>query len=325
MTQAIRDAGLTEEEVSNESTGIFSASAGSSSTLCKNVNRMHEMGPEKSNPKGVVASVTGTINFNLVSIFKILGSSCGFASACASSGHALGMAHDEIKSGRQDRMFVIGAEDGNGDCILPFAAMRALSLNTDPETGSRPFDKNRDGFVGTGGSVTLVLEERSVAEARGAHIYAEFKGWGMASDGYNSVLPEPVGDGLRRAIQMGLKSTGISETQVDYINAHAPSTQMGDAAEMKAIKSVFLEGKPAISSTKALTGHGLSLASAMEAGITVLAMEQGFCPGSAHIKELDPLADGLNIIRENQFNSPKIAISNSSGFGGANVSLVFQR
>lgn len=326
MAQAIEDAGLSSDEISNVKTGLFSASAGSSSTLTKNVNRLHALGPDKSSPKGVVSSVTGTINFNLVSIFKILGSSCGFASACASSGHALGMACDEIKMGRQDRMFVIGAEDGNGDCILPFTSMRALTTNPDPHSGSRPFDINRDGFVGTGGAVTLILERRSVAEARNAKIYASFKGWGMSSDGYNTVLPEPTGNGLERAILNALKSAGVRSDQVDYINAHAPSTQIGDRAEMTALKSIFAKGScPAISSTKSLTGHGLSLASALEAGLSLLAMENGFCPGSANIQSLDPVAENLNIISENVPSDPKMILSNSSGFGGANVALLFEK
>lgn len=325
MEQAIASSHLSPEEISNARTGLYSSSVGSTRMIFQYLDRMHKVGVERTNPKGVVASVAGTLNFNLGSFFKIQGSSCGFTSACASSGHALGFAFDEIQAGRQDRIFVVGAEDGNPDCILPFAGMRALSVNTDPDTASRPFDQDRDGFVGTGGATVLVLENREVAEKRGAPVYGYFRGWGQSSDGYNPVLPEPEGAGLIRAMQFASERSGLAPEQVDYVNAHAPSTPFGDAAEMKALKSFFgVEQGPGISSTKALHGHGLSLASALEAGVCLLALKHGFSPGSAHIQNLDPESEGLNILRKTESNHPKIALSNSSGFGGANVSLVFE-
>lgn len=325
MAQAIADAGLTPEEVSNPQTGIFTASAGSSRNLHNNLKRLEKVGVMRCNPMGIVASVVGTLSYNLVAAYKIEGASCGFASACASSGHALGFAYDAIALGRQQRMFVVGAEDGDRDTILPFAAMRALSSSTDPDSASRPFDKARNGFVGTGGATVLVLESEETAKARGAKIYAEFAGWGQSSDGYNVAISHPEGLGLIRAMEIALKAAGVSPAEVDHINAHATSTQIGDASELKAIRAVFDGHRPAISSTKALTGHGLSLASAMEAGFTALALSEGFTPGSAHITELDPEAEGLNIPRQTLNNAPKVALSNSSGFGGANVSLVLKK
>lgn len=325
MAQAIADAGLTEEQVSNPQTGIFTASAGSSRNLHNNLNRLERVGVMRCNPMGIVASVVGTLSFNLVAAYKIEGSSCGFASACASSGHALGFAYDEIALGRQERMFVVGAEDGDRDTILPFAAMRALSPSTDPDTASRPFDKARNGFVGTGGATVLVLESEEAAKARGAKIYAEFAGWGQSSDGYNVAISHPEGLGLIRAMQAAMKSAKVTPAEVDHINAHATSTQIGDRSELKAIRTVFGDAQPAVTSTKALTGHGLSLASAMEAGFTALALSEGFTPGSAHISELDPEAEGINIPTRSLENNPKVALSNSSGFGGANVSLVFKK
>lgn len=325
MAQAIADAGLSEEQISNPQTGIFTASAGSSRNLHNNLKRLEAVGVMRCNPMGIVASVVGTLSFNLVSAYKIMGSSCGFASACASSGHALGFAYDEIALGRQERMFVVGAEDGDRDSILPFAAMRALSPSTDPDTASRPFDKGRNGFVGTGGATVLVLESEEAAKARGAKVYAEFAGWGQSSDGYNVAISHPEGLGLIRAMQTALVSSKITPEQVDYINAHATSTQIGDKSEIKAIQAVFGGHRPAVSSTKALTGHGLSLASAMEAGFTALAIDENFTPGSAHISELDPEAEGLNIPRETLDHGPRVALSTSSGFGGANVCLVFKK
>ncbi len=326
LVQAIESAGLSEDLVSNPRTGLFSASVGSTWMVHGYLARMHEVGVERTNPKGVVASVAGTLNFNLVAHFGILGSSCGFTSACASSGHALGFAFEEIVSGRQDRILVVGGEDGNADCILPFAGMRALSVNPDPETASRPFDRNRDGFVGTGGAVAMILENRERAEKRGAPIRAVFRGWAQSSDGYNPVLPEPEGKGLFRSMTDALRRAGVAPEAIDYVNAHAPSTPFGDAAEMKALKAFFgTGGNPGISSTKALHGHGLSMGSILEAGICVLSLENGFCPGSAHIEELDPDAEGLTILRKTEAREPGLALSNSSGFGGANVSLVFAK
>jgi len=326
LVQAIEDSGLNAEEISNRRTGLYTASAGSIWMINQLLNRMHEVGVERMNPKGIVATVAGTLNFNLAAFFKIKGSSCGFTSACASSGHALGFAYEEISTGRQDRMLVVGAEDGNPDCILPFAGMRALSLNPNPDLASRPFDRDRDGFVGTGGGVAMVLESRDAALARGASIRAIFRGWGQSSDGYNPVLPEPEGRGLYHSMELALERTETPRESIDYINAHAPSTLFGDASELKALKALYPNGSsPKVSSTKALHGHGLSLGSILEAGISVLALESGFSPGSAHIENLDEEAEGVNIIRETLMDSPTMIMSNSSGFGGANTSLIFEK
>lgn len=326
FTDAIEDAGLTKDSVSDPEVGMYTASAGSTTMLYSSVDRMKKVGVERANPKGIVSSIAGTLNFNLVSHFGIQGFSTGFVSACASSAHALGFAADAIARGQQKRMFVVGAEDGDTDCILPFASMRALSTNADPATASRPFDKKRDGFVGTGGAAVLVLESRQLAEERGAKIYARVAGWGQSSDGYNPVLPEPEGQGLARAIRAALKHGHIDPNQVDYINAHAPSTPFGDAAELQAVRDVFGENsRVKLSSTKALTGHGLSLAGSLEATLTSLAIQRGFIPGSANISELDPKTEGIHILQETIEEPIEYALSNSSGFGGANVSLLFGR
>lgn len=326
MEQAVRDANLSPEEISNVMTGMYTASAGSSGMLYHHMQKMDKVGALRCFPFAIVCSIVGTLSFNLVSAYKIKGASCGFASACASSSHAMGFAYDEIANGRQKRMFVVGGEDGNLRTLLPFVGMRALSVNPDPETASRPFDKNRDGFVGTGGGVVAVLEDEETAKARGAKIYARMLGWGQASDGYNVAIPHPDGDGVVNAINFALASSGITADKVGYINAHATSTPMGDTAELKAIKKVFGENATAmISSTKAITGHGLSLAGVMEASFCTLGLSEGFTPGSAHISELDPEAQGLNIISETQMHAPEISMSLSSGFGGANVAVVLQK
>lgn len=326
MKQAIKDAGLGEEDISNDDTGLFGASAGSPNFLTYYVRRMHEQGVMRCSPLGIVASIAGTVQFNLVAHFGIKGASTGFASACASSSHALGYAFDEITLGRQKRMFVVGAEDGNVETILPFAGMRALSLNDDPDSASRPFDRGRDGFVGTGGATVLVLESEEEVARRGVVPYCELAGWGQASDGHNVAISHPDGLGLANALRRALDSSGVAPEAVDYINAHATSTPIGDISEGKAIRAVFGSsgGKPAISSTKALTGHGLSLAGAMETGFCALGMRRGFIPGSANITDLDPAVADLNIIRETVEQRPQIVVNNSSGFGGANVALVMR-
>lgn len=326
LRQAIAEAGLDASHISSENTGLFTASSGSASQTYANLHRMKRVGPMRCSPLGIVASIAGTLNFNLAAAFKIKGSSCGFVSACASSGHALGHALDDIRLGRQERVLVVGAEDFAAETITPFAGMRVLSTNPDPDSASRPFDKNRDGFVGTGGAVALVLEEESCARARRAPIYGRFAGWGQTTDGYHLAASHPEGEGLARAMRLVLKETGWSPEDVDYVNAHATSTQAGDTSECHALASVFSSHKayPGISSTKALTGHALSLSSIMEAAFCLLAHKDRFTPGSAHISELDEAAKDLNILRETLPTPPSKWISNSSGFGGANVALAFE-
>ncbi|MBI5426177.1 MAG: beta-ketoacyl-[acyl-carrier-protein] synthase family protein [Opitutae bacterium] len=326
MLQALEDAKLTEADYSNNDTGLYAASGGSPFLLGYYLERLRKFGVMRCQPLGIVASIAGTVNFNLVSHFKIKGASTGFSSACASSAHALGFAYDEITLGRQKRMFVVGAEDGNVESILPFAGMRALSVQTDPAQASRPFDAARDGFVGTGGATVVVLESEEEVERRGAKIYCEVAGWGQASDGHNVAISHPEGTGLRIAIENAFKAADITPDQVDYVNAHATSTPIGDMSEARALKAIFGNAptRPAISSTKALTGHGLSLAGAMEAAFCAVAIREGFMPGSAHITKLDPACEGLNIIRSTLPNRPNVVLSNSSGFGGANVALVLK-
>jgi 3-oxoacyl-[acyl-carrier-protein] synthase-1 len=269
----------------------------------------------------------GTLNFNLVAAFKIQGSSCGFSSACASSAHALGFAFDDIVLGRQDRMFVVGAEDGNTDAILPFAGMRTLSLQSDPEIASRPFDAARDGFVGTGGASVLVVESGEEVARRGAVPYCEVLGWAQASDGYNVAISHPDGSGLKAAMAGALGQCGVAPGEVDYVNAHATSTLIGDVSEARALRAVFPQARtrPLVSSTKALTGHGLSLAGAMECGFCALAIRSGFTPGSAHISRIDPECEGICIPRQTLPEAPGVVMKNSSGFGGANVVLLFRK
>ncbi len=326
MQRAITSAGLEEVEVSNPRTGLFTASAGSALMTWFHMDRLKRLGPSRAMPMGMIASIAGTLSFNLVARHAIQGASSGFVSACASSGHALGYAYDEIALGRQDRMFVVGAEDFTEETIVPFGVMRVLSSQTDPDIASRPFDRDRDGFVGTGGSVVLVLESEEAMRARSAEPYAELKGWGQSTDGHHVAIAHPEGAGLSRAMEAALESARLSPDLIDYINAHATSTPIGDAAECRALKTTFgPRPKARISSTKALTGHALSLSSVMEAAFSVLALKYGFIPGQAHLQNPDPEAEGLDLPRETLDLKPQLVMSNSSGFGGANVSVIFSQ
>lgn len=326
---AFEDAGIPLSEVSDRRTGLYSASGGSAGLQHELMVRMNKRGVHRCPPFSVVATAVGAINFNLGAAFSIQGAVCGFASACASSAHALGMAYDAIAFGRQDRMVVIGAEDCTRESILPFAAMRALSNAEAPELASCPFDARRSGFVGSGGAATLILEAADVATSRGAPVYAEIAGWGEAADGHSQAMPHPEGRGLSEAMRRALEMANASPDRVDYVNAHATSTVVGDVAELCALKRLFGGSagrrQPVISSTKALTGHPLSMSGALEGAICCLAVKEGFIPGSAHIGELAPEAEGLSLQRMTENRPIDLLLSNSSGFGGSNVSLVFKR
>ncbi len=326
MQQAIHTAQLSPDQVSNPRTGLMCASGGSQWMAYENLHTMVTRGVSRMQPMSIVNSIPGSLYINLVSCFKLKGGSLGCSSACSSSAHALGLAMDLIRSGRQDIVFVVGAEDCNKFSILPFASIRALSVQTDPEKSPCAFDVKRDGFVGTGGASVLVVEEREHARQRGASIVAEVLGWGQASDGYNVIAPDPNGEGLARAVKEALRESNLKPAEVDYINAHCTSTPIGDVSECRAIRQVFAGGKvPFISSTKSLTGHGLSLAGAMEAAFCCLALQERFTPVSVHITELDPECKGLPIVTRPIADAPRVALSNSSGFGGSNVCLALRR
>ena len=326
MQQAIKDANLAEEEIQDPDSGLYTSSGGSMRSIHKHFEKMDRRGVMACNPLAIVASIAGTLTFNLVAALGVRGSSTGLVSACASSGHALGTALDEIRLGRQKRMLVVGAEDCNFESIVPFCGMRALSLETDPNQASRPFDVKRNGFVGTGGSVCLVLETQSEAERRGVTPYARFLGWGQGSDGHNVAISHPQGRGLQDAMTKALRDAQIAPNDIDYVNAHAPSTSIGDASEMKALKSVFPAPQQVkVSSTKALTGHGLSLSSIMEAAFCCLALKEGFLPGSANVTEPDQELGHLDLLQASSEIQANRIMSNSSGFGGANVSVVFEK
>ena len=325
MEQALADARLTPELTSTDDTALFSCSAGSPFLMRHYLNILHDAPDMRGSPMGVVSSISGTLNFNLGTHYKIRGGNCGFVSACASSSHALGYACDEIAAGRFSRVLVVGAEEPNTDALLPFMSMKALSTCADPAVASRPFDRERDGFVGSGGATVVIVESAESAASRGVTPYAELLGWGQSADGWNVAMPHPEGEGLARAIHTTLRAVGLAPGDIGYVNAHATSTPQGDKAEAVALQAVFTAAgaRPAISSTKGLTGHPLSMAGAMEAGFCALAMRGGFIPGNANLQEPDPACEGLDLPRATRAQPPGIVLSNSSGFGGSNVVLAF--
>lgn len=324
VTQALRDAQWTDADVRSEATGLFCASAGSPWLQHEVLKEMHATRAGRISPMSVVSTISGTLNFTLATHFGIRGAVVGFVSACASSAHAIGYAVDELRLGRLDRAIVVGAEDITAESHVPFHGMRALSRNPDPATASRPFDAARDGFVATGGATALLLERAEAVAARRRAPYAGILGWGQSADGHSVAISDPNGAGLARAMHRALGDAAVAPTAVDYVNAHATSTPTGDRSEALALHTVFTAtgARPAISSTKGITGHGLSLASAMETGFCALALKEGFVPGNPHLVTPDPVCEGLNLPRESLATPPRLVLKNSSAFGGSNVCLV---
>ena len=324
--QAIEDSGITQDELSNGETALFCSSAGSPWLLSQNLKHMRESDAIHGSPFGVISSISGTLNFNLSTYLKIRGGNCGFVSACSSSTHAIGFAIDQIRLGRQKRVIVIGAEEDMPETILPFAAMRVMADTHDPSRGSCPFDVERSGFLACGGAAALIIEDEQSALERGVKPYARLCGWGHSADGYSTAQPDPKGEGLLRAMKLALEDAELPAEAIDYVNAHATSTIAGDAAEATAISNLYSGKKklPAVSGTKSLTGHGLSLAGAMETGICALALREGFTPGNAHLRTPCKEAESLTLPLTTKDTRPSYILKNNSGFGGSNVSLVMQ-
>ncbi|GAB3509135.1 beta-ketoacyl-ACP synthase I [Pseudoxanthomonas daejeonensis] len=324
MRDAIADAGLDEAQVSNPRTGLIAGSGGGSSRWqVETADLLRERGVRKVGPYMVPRTMCSTVSANLATAFKIKGLSYSISAACATSAHCIGAAADLIRHGAQDIVFAGGGEDLDWTMSVMFDAMGALSssFNDTPEKASRPYDAGRDGFVIAGGGGMLVLEDWDHAVARGARIHAELVGYGVTSDGADMVAPS--GEGAVRCMHMALE--GVRGRKVDYLNTHGTSTPLGDVTELQAVREVFGEAVPPLSSTKALSGHSLGAASVHEAIYCLLMMRDGFIAGSANIENLDPRAEGFPIVRESRDAQLDLVMSNSFGFGGTNGTLVFAR
>jgi 3-oxoacyl-(acyl-carrier-protein) synthase len=323
LHEAMREAGLSAADCADGRCGLYTASGGSHRLILQHLSAMARTGWRRGHPLGVVSSIAGTLSFHLSASLGIRGESCGFVSACASSAHALGYAADAIRLGRQDRIIVVGAEDLTVESAMPFHAMGALSMETDPAKAVRPFDRSRNGFAASGGAAVLILESAEAAAARGAAPLALLQGWGQAADGYHAAAPHPNGEGMERAMRLALADAVLAPRDLAYVNAHAPGTVAGDAAEALALSRLLGGSATAISSTKALTGHTLSMAGSLESAICVLALQNGLIPGQAHLEEALPEGAELNLPRQSLQQQPDCVMNLNSGFGGANVAIIF--
>ena len=323
MKQAIEDAKLTPEQVSNYRTGIVAGSGGASSfNVVTSADTLRERGIRRVGAYAVPKTMSSTCSACLATPFKILGVNYSISSACATSAHCIGHAAELIQLGKQDIVFAGGGEEVDWTLAMMFDGMGALSskYNYTPEQASRTYDADRDGFVISGGGGMVVVEELEHALARGAHIYAEIVGYGATSDGHDMVAPS--GEGAIRCMQQAMEGV---EGRIDYLNTHGTSTPVGDVKELGAIQEVFGKDSPAISATKAMTGHALGAAGVHEAIYSMLMMKHSFVAPSVNVSTLDEKAEGLDIVTEMREVELDLVMSNSFGFGGTNATLVMKK
>ena len=330
MEQAIRDAGLDDGEISHEMTGIIMGSGGPSTrAIVEAADTARNKGPKRVGPFAVPKAMSSTASATLATWFKIKGVNYSISSACATSNHCIGNAYETIQIGKQDVIFAGGCEELDWSLSVLFDAMGAMSskYNDTPATASRPYDISRDGFVIAGGAGVVVLEELEHAKARGARIYAEVVGFGMSADAYHITAPPEDGAGACLAMVNALRDAQLSPTDIQYLNAHATSTPLGDRAETVAIKRAFGDYayKMAISSTKSMTGHLLGAAGVVEAIFSVLAIRDGVAPPTTNYHTPDPDCDLDYVPNTARKLAIEAALSNSFGFGGTNGSLIFRR
>ncbi|PIB94385.1 beta-ketoacyl-ACP synthase I [Caulobacter sp. FWC2] len=324
MEQAIADSGLSENEISNERTGLIVGSGGPSTrVIVEAAATTREKGPKRIGPFAVPKAMSSGPSAVLSTWFKIRGINYSISSACATSAHCIGAGAEQIQMGKQDIVFAGGCEELDWTLSNLFDAMGAMSSNFNdrPAVASRAYDKARDGFVIAGGAGIVVLEEYEHAKARGAKIYGELVGYAANSDGYDMVAPS--GEGAARCMRIAMKDAG--DRAIDYLNPHGTSTPVGDSKEMGAVREVFGDKAPMISSTKSLTGHSLGAAGAQEAIYSILMLNNDFAAESANIEELDPEFADLPILRQRVDKPMETVMSNSFGFGGTNGTLIFSR
>ncbi|MBL8674343.1 MAG: beta-ketoacyl-ACP synthase I [Rhodospirillales bacterium] len=329
MKEAIADAGLSDAEVSNDRTGLIAGSGGpTTGAIVQSAITAKEKGPKRVGPFQVPRAMSSTVSANLGTAYRIKGPTYSITSACSTSAHCVGNAAETIMLGKADRMFAGGGEELDWTLSVLFDAMGAMSskYNDTPQRASRAYDRDRDGFVISGGGGVVVLEEYETAKARGAKIYGELVGYGASGDGADMVAPS--GEGAVRAMRLALAGFAGNgwNGRVDYINTHGTSTPVGDITELDAIREVFGAEVPRISSTKSLTGHSQGATGAHEVIYSLLMMRDDFLAASANIENLDPGADGMPIVRERIDRAGlETVMSNSFGFGGTNAVLAFRR
>jgi len=324
MEQAIADSGLAEAEISNERTGLIVGSGGPSTrVIVEAAATTREKGPKRIGPFAVPKAMSSGPSAVLSTWFKIRGVNYSISSACATSAHCIGAGAEQIQMGKQDIVFAGGCEELDWTLSNLFDAMGAMSSNFNdrPTVASRAYDKDRDGFVIAGGAGIVVLEEYEHAKARGAKIYGELVGYAANSDGFDMVAPS--GEGAVRCMRLAMAQAG--DRTIDYLNPHGTSTPVGDSKEMGAVREVFGDKAPLISSTKSLTGHSLGAAGAQEAIYSILMLDNGFAAQSANIETLDPEFADLPILLQRSDKPLTTVMSNSFGFGGTNGTLIFSK
>ena len=324
MEQAIADSGLEESQVSNEKTGLIVGSGGASTrSIIDSAEIAKTRGPKRVGPFAVPKAMSSGPSATLATWFKIRGLNFSISSACATSAHCIGVGYEQILMGKQDVVFAGGCEELDWTLSVLFDAMGAMSsnFNATPAVASRAYDKDRDGFVIAGGAGIVVLEEYEHAKARGAKIYGEIVGYAANSDGFDMVAPS--GEGAARCMKLAMSTIG--GRSIDYLNPHGTSTPVGDIKEMEAVRAVFGDKAPLISSTKSLTGHSLGAAGAQEAIYSLLMLNNGFAAKSANIETLDPAFADLPILLERSDKPLETVMSNSFGFGGTNGTLVMAK
>lgn len=323
--EALKDSGLTPDEIKDERIGLIVGEGGpSTQVILQAAQTTIEKGsPKRIGPFAVPKAMASGPSAVLATWFELKGINYSISSACATSAHCIGAAAEQIAWGKQDVVFAGGVEDIDWSMSNMFDAMGAMSsnFNDTPAKASRAYDKDRDGFVIAGGAGIVVLEEYERAKARGATIYAEVTGYGANSDGYDMVAPS--GEGAERCMKIALEMAG--NPKIDYLNPHGTSTPVGDSKEMGAVRNVFGDAVPMISSTKSLTGHSLGAAGAQEAIYCLLMMKHGFAAESAHIETLDPEFEGMPILRQRHDGDLTHVMSNSFGFGGTNGTLILSK
>ena len=324
MQQAIDDSGLEEGDISNPRTGLIAASGGASSAnIVISADTLRAKGVRKIGPYMVPRTMSSTVSACLATPFRIKGVNYSITSACATSAHCIGAALEQIQLDKQDVVFAGGGEEEDWTLASLFDAMGALSsqYNDAPETASRTYDVNRDGFVIAAGGGMVVVEELEHARARGAKIYAEITGYGATSDGFDMVAPS--GEGAVRCMRQAMATT---EMPIDYINTHGTSTPVGDTKELEAIREAFGDQIPRFASTKSLCGHSLGATGAQEAIHCLLMLEEDFIAPSINVVDLDPAAEGMPLVTETIENAGiRTAMTNSFGFGGTNATLILQK
>ena len=324
MQQAIDDAGLEENDVSNVRSGLIAASGGASSAnIVQSADKLRDRGVRKIGPYMVTRTMGSTVSACLATPFKIKGVNYSITSACATSAHCIGAGAEQIQFGKQDIVFAGGGEEEDWTLACLFDAMGALSskYNDAPATASRPYDATRDGFVIAAGGGMVVLEELEHAKARGAKIYGELVGYGATSDGHDMVAPS--GEGAQRCMEL---ANSTVDGSIDYINTHGTSTPAGDVAEITAMRSVFGDDMPKFGSSKSLCGHSLGATGVQEAIHCLLMLKDDFIAPSINVNDPDPAIEGAPLVTERLDNAGiKTVMSNSFGFGGTNATLVFQK